>query len=119
MVGVFVMLLRNKIVISRGIEVVSVYSMKYVPAARRSVCCPQRVMITRVGIRVASNIMYIRVRLEAINVIEMNSCRRMVVVMNIRCRCSGSLVIACWLAIIVIGISQYESASRGADVESR
>lgn len=76
------------------------------PAVRRSVCCPHRVIMIRVGIRVASNIMYIRVRLEAMNVREMNSCSSVRVVRNVRCRCSGSLVIACWLAMIVIGRSQ-------------
>lgn len=62
-VGVFDELFRNRVVIRRGMEVVRVYSMKYVPAVSRSACCPHRVMIIRVGIRVASNIMYMRVRL--------------------------------------------------------
>lgn len=115
----FVMLLRNRIAVNSGIEVVSVYSIKYVPAVSRSVCCPHRVMIIRVGIRVASNIMYIRVRLEAINVRETNNCSKIRVVRNVRCRCSGSLIIVCWLAIIVNGRSQYESDSSGADVVSR
>lgn len=105
--------------VNRGIEVIRVYSIKYVPAVSRSVCCPHRVMIIRVGIRVASNIIYIRVRLEAINVRETNSCSIIRVVRNTRCRCSGSLAIVCWLAIIVIGRSQYESDNRGADVVSR
>lgn len=82
------------VAISRGMEVVSVYNIKYVPAVSRSVCCPHRVMMIRVGIRVASNIIYISVRLEAINVIEMNSCKRVSVARNVRCRCVGSLAIA-------------------------
>lgn len=105
-VGVFVVLLMNRIATSRGIEVISVYSMKYVPAVRRSVCCPHRVIMIRVGIRVASNITYIRVILEAMNVKEINSCRSVRTERNVRCRCRGSLFIACWLAIIVIGRSQ-------------
>lgn len=56
-------LFRKRIVISRGIDVVRVYSMKYVPAVSRSACCPHRVIIMSVGIRVASNMMYIKVRL--------------------------------------------------------
>lgn len=67
-VGVLDMLLRARVVIRRGIDVVRVYSMKYVPAVSRSACWPHRVMIISVGIRVASNIMYIKVRLEAVNV---------------------------------------------------
>lgn len=102
----FVILLRNRMAVSSGIEVINVYNIKYVPAVSRSVCCPHRVMITRVGIRVDSNITYIRVRLEAINVRETNNCSIIRVVRNVRCRCSGSLVIVCWLAIIVIGRSQ-------------
>lgn len=94
-VGVSVKLLIKIIAISRGKEVVNVYSMKYVPAVSRSVCCPHRVIIIRVGIRVASNIIYIRVRLEAMNVIEINSCRSVNVARKVRCRCSGSLVIVC------------------------
>lgn len=81
--------------VNSGIEVVSVYNIKYVPAVSRSVCCPHRVMMIRVGIRVDSNIIYIRVRLEAINVMETNNCSVMRVVRNVRCRCSGSLVIVC------------------------
>lgn len=94
------------VAMSRGKEVVSVYSIKYVPAVRRSVCCPHRVMMIRVGIKVASNIIYIRVRLEAINVIEINSCKRVSVARNVRCRCIGSLAIVCWLAIVISGRSQ-------------
>lgn len=58
----FDVLFRKRVAISRGIDVVSVYNMKYVPAVSRSACCPHRVMITMVGINVASNITYIRVR---------------------------------------------------------
>lgn len=105
-VGVFVMLLIKMVAISSGIDVVNVYSMKYVPAVRRSVCCPHRVMIIKVGIRVASNIMYIRVRLEAINVMAINSCSSVRVMSSVRCRCVGSLLIVYWLAIIVNGRSQ-------------
>lgn len=47
--------------------------MKYVPAVSRSACCPHRVMRIKVGMRVASNIIYIKVKLWAINVVEMNS----------------------------------------------
>lgn len=86
------------------------------PAVKRSVCCPHRVIRIKVGTRVASNMIYIRVRLEAMNVMEINSCSSTRVVMNIRCRCMGSFVIIRWLAMIVIGRSQYESDSRGADV---
>lgn len=89
------------------------------PAVRRSVCCPQRVIRTRVGMRVASNIIYIRVRFDAINVSEINSCRRVSVVRNTRCRCTGSFDIVCWLAMIVIGISQQDRDSRGAEMWSR
>lgn len=66
-------LLRNRVVKSRGIDVVSVYSIKYVPAVNRSACCPHRVMIIRVGINVASNITYIRVNVYAVNVSVMNN----------------------------------------------
>lgn len=47
------------------------------------------------GIRVASNIMYIRVKLEAAKVSEIVVCRVMMVAINVRCRCMGSDVIAC------------------------
>lgn len=63
-------------------------------------------MIIRVGIRVASNIIYIRVRFDAINVVEINSCRSVSVARNVRCRCRGSLIIACWLAMVISGRSQ-------------
>lgn len=89
------LLFRNTIAISNGIEVVSVYSIKYVPAVSRSACCPQRVIRIRVGTRVASNIMYIRVKLWAINVRAMNSCRAVSVARKARCRVRGSLFIEC------------------------
>lgn len=63
--------------------------------------------------------MYIRVRLEAMNVREINSCSRIRVVSSVRCRCMGSLIIACWLAMMVSGRSQKLSDSSGADVWSR
>lgn len=37
-VGVFDVLFRNRVAINRGIEVVIVYIMKYVPAVSRSAC---------------------------------------------------------------------------------
>lgn len=52
-------------------------------------------MMMRVGIRVASNIIYIRVKFEAVKVSEIVVCRVMIVAMNVRCRCIGSDVIAC------------------------
>lgn len=73
----------------------------------------------RVGIRVASNIMYIRVRLEAVKVSEIIVCRVMIVAINVRCRCVGSEVIAYWLAIIISGRSQKDRVSRGAEIGSR
>lgn len=76
-------------------------------------------MMIRVGMRVASNIMYISVRFEAMNVSEINSCRLDIIDRNVRCRCRGSLVMVYWLAKIIRGRSQYESSRRGADVESR
>lgn len=63
-------------------------------------------IIIRVGIRVASNMIYINVRFQAINVMEINSCKSVSVARNVRCRCSGSLAIACWLAMVVSGRSQ-------------
>lgn len=63
-------------------------------------------MIIRVGIRVASNIIYIKVRLEAMNVIEINSCKSVNVARKVRRRCRGSLVIVCWLAMVISGRSQ-------------
>lgn len=105
--------------ISSGNEVVSVYNIKYVPAVSRSVCCPHRVMMIRVGMRVASNMIYIRVRLDAMNVVEINSCKRVSVVRKIRCRCRGSLIIACWLAMVISGRSQKDSVSRGDETWSR
>lgn len=76
-------------------------------------------MIIRVGIRVASNIMYIRVMFEAENVSEIRVCRSVMVIRKARCRCSGSDDIICWLAIIVNGRSQYDSVSSGAEIGSR
>lgn len=76
-------------------------------------------MIIRVGIKVASNMMYIRVRLEAVKVSEIVVCRAMMVAMNVRCRCMGSGVIAYWLAIIINGRSQKDRVRRGAETWSR
>lgn len=118
-VGVFDMLFKNKMAINNGIEVVSVYMMKYDPAVRRSACCPHRVMRTRVGIRVASNMMYIKVRFDAMNVNEIVTCNSATVIKNIRCRCSGSVDIMCWLAMIISGRSQNDSVSSGAEIVSR
>lgn len=64
------------------------------PAVSRSACCPHRVMMIKVGMRVASNIIYIRVRFEAVNVSEIRVCSSAIVAKNIRCRCIGSDVIA-------------------------
>lgn len=105
-VGVFDVLFRNSVAINRGIEVVIVYIMKYVPAVSRSACWPHRVIRMSVGIRVASNIMYIRVRLDARNVREIVVCSSVIVIRKARCRCSGSEVSMCWLAIIISGRSQ-------------
>lgn len=58
----FDILLRNRVAISSGMEVVRVYNIKYEPAVNRSACWPHRVMTIRVGISVASNIIYIRVK---------------------------------------------------------
>lgn len=118
-VGVFEVLFKNRMAMSSGMEVARVYIMKYVPAVRRSACWPHRVMIIRVGIRVASNMMYIRVRLEAVNVSEIRVCRVMMVAMNVRCRCVGSGVIAYWLAISIKGKSQKDRVSKGAEIWSR
>lgn len=52
-------------------------------------------MMIRVGINVASNIMYMRVRLEAVKVSVIVVCRVIMVAINVRCRCIGSDVIAC------------------------
>lgn len=43
-------------------------------------------MMMRVGIKVASNMMYMRVRFEAVKVSEIVVCRVMIVAMNVRCR---------------------------------
>lgn len=76
-------------------------------------------MIIRVGIRVASNMMYMRVRLEAANVNEIMVCKVIMVAINVRCRCGGSWVIAYWLAIIINGRSQKDKVSSGAEIGSR
>lgn len=73
----------------------------------------------RVGIRVASNITYIRVRLDAKNVNVIVTCSSVRVIKKIRCRCSGSDDIMCWLAIIISGSSQNDSVSSGAEIASR
>lgn len=85
-VGEKVRLLRKITATRRGSEVVSVYSIKYVPAVRRSACWPHRVMRIRVGMSVASNITYIRVRLYAVNVKEIKSCSVVRVARKTRCR---------------------------------
>lgn len=76
-------------------------------------------MMMRVGIKVASNMMYMRVRFEAVKVSEIVVCRIMIVAMNVRCRWTGSGVIACWLAIIISGRSQKDRVSSGAEIWSR
>lgn len=43
----------------------------------------------------ASNIMYIRVRLDARNVREIVVCSNIIVIRKARCRCSGSEVSMC------------------------
>lgn len=76
-------------------------------------------MIIRVGTRVASNIIYIKVKLEAVKVSAIVICKNTVVAMNVRCRCMGSDIIACWLAIIISGRSQKERVRSGAEIWSR
>lgn len=63
--------------------------------------------------------MYIRVRLDARNVSEIVVCSNIMVIKNTRCRCIGSDVIMCWLAIIISGSSQNESTNSGAEIVSR
>lgn len=89
------------------------------PAVSRSACCPHRVIMTKVGIKVASNMIYIRVRLLAIKVREMADCRVTRAAKKVRCRPAGSLAITFWPAKIVSGRSQYDSRSRGVEMLSR
>lgn len=63
--------------------------------------------------------MYMRVKLEAVNVSEIKVCRVTAVDMNIRCRCGGSWVIAYWLAISIRGRSQKDRVRSGAEIGSR
>lgn len=63
--------------------------------------------------------MYMRVRLEVVKVSEIMVCKVMMVAMNVRCRCWGSVVIACWLAISISGKSQKDKVSSGAEIWSR
>lgn len=71
------------------------------------------------GIRVASNIIYIKVRFDAMNVNEIVTCKSVIVIRKIRCRCSGSEDIMCWLAIIIRGSSQNDNVSSGAEIMSK